>query len=75
MDPNWHAQLMVDEINKQSERDALLKETHDTLLQMQEASEKESILQTKRFIIQTILSVASLIAAVVAAVAAIIALL
>ena len=27
MDPNWHAQLMVDEINKQSERDALLKET------------------------------------------------
>ena len=31
MDPNWHAQLMVDEINKQSERDAFLKETHDTL--------------------------------------------
>ena len=42
MDPNWHAQLMVDEINKQSERDAFLKETHDTLLQMQEASKQES---------------------------------
>ncbi len=25
MDPNWHAQLMVDEINKQSERDASFK--------------------------------------------------
>ncbi len=54
MDPNWHAQLMVDEINKQSERDALLKETHDTLLQMQEASEKESAINSKRFIIQTV---------------------
>lgn len=32
MNSNWHAQMMVDEINKQSERDALLKETHDTLL-------------------------------------------
>lgn len=38
MDPNWHAQLMVDEINKQSERDALLKETHDTLLQISDSS-------------------------------------
>ena len=54
MDPNWHAQLMVDEINKQSERDALLRETHDTLLQMQEASEKESAINSKRFIIQTV---------------------
>ena len=26
MNSNWHAQMMVDEINKQSERDALLKE-------------------------------------------------
>ena len=42
---------------------------------MQEASDKESALQTKRFIIQTVLSVASLIVAVVAAVASIIALL
>ena len=25
MNSNWHAQMMVDEINKQSERDALLK--------------------------------------------------
>lgn len=75
MDPNWHAQLMVDEINKQSERDALLKETHDTLLQMQESSEKESAINSKRFIIQTVLSVASLVVAAIAAVASIIALL
>lgn len=40
MNSNWHAQIMVDEINKQSERDALLKETHDTLLKMQEDSKK-----------------------------------
>ena len=75
MEPNWNAQLMVDEINKQSERDALLKETHDTLLQMQEASEKESAINSKRFIIQTVLSVASLIVAAIAAVASIISLL
>lgn len=75
MDPNRHARLMVDEINKQSERDALLKETHDTLLQMQEASEKESTINSKRFIIQTVLSVASLIVAAIAAVASIISLL
>lgn len=66
---------MVDEINKQSERDALLRETHDTLLQMQEASEKESAINSKRFIIQTVLSVASLIVAAIAAVASIISLL
>ena len=75
MNSNWHAQMMVDEINKQSERDALLKETHDTLLQMQEASEKESAINSKRFIIQTVLSVASLIVAAIAAVASIISLL
>ena len=75
MDPNWHAQLLADEINKQSERDALLRETHDTLLQMQEASEKESAINSKRFIIQTVLSVASLIVAAIAAVASIISLL
>lgn len=75
MDPNWHAQLMVDEINKQSERDALLKETHDTLLQMQEASKQESTINSKRFIIQTVLSAASLIVSAIAAVASIIALL
>lgn len=75
MDSNWHAQLMVDEINKQSERDAFLKETHDTLLQMQEASEKESTINSKRFIIQTVLSVASLFVATIAAVASIISLL
>ena len=75
MDPNWHAQLMVDEINKQSERDALLRETHDTLLQMQEAFKQESTINSKRFIIQTVLSVASLIVATIAAVASIISLL
>lgn len=75
MDPNWHAQLMVDEINKQSERDAFLKETHDTLLQMQESSKQESTINSKRFIIQTVLSVASLIVATIAAVASIISLL
>lgn len=73
MNSNWHAQMMVDEINKQSERDALLKETHDTLLKMQEDSKKESAIESKRFIIQTVLSVASLIVAAIAAVASIIA--
>ena len=75
MNSNWHAQMMVDEINKQSERDALLQETHDTLLKMQEDSKKESAIESKRFIIQTVLSVASLIVAAIAAVASIIALL
>ena len=75
MNSNWHAQMMVDEINKQSERDALLKETHDTLLKMQEDSKKESAIESKRFIILTVLSVASLIVAAIAAVASIIALL
>ena len=75
MNSDCHAQLMVDEINKQSERDNLLKETHNMLLEMQANSKEESQIETKRFIVQTILSVASLIAAVVAAVAAIIALL
>ena len=75
MNSDWHAQLMVDEINKQSERDNLLKETHNMLLEMQADSKEESQIETKRFIVQTILSVASLIAAVVAADAAIIALL
>lgn len=54
---------------------ALLKETHDTLLKMQEDSKKESAIESKRFIIQTVLSVASLIVAAIAAVASIIALL
>ena len=75
MNSNWLAQMMVDEINKQSERDALLKETHGTLIKMQEDSKKESAIESKRFIIQTVLSVASLIVAAIAAVASIIALL
>ena len=47
----------------------------DHLDKLQLESEKESEINHKRFIIQTIISVASLIAAVVGAVAAIIALL
>lgn len=66
MDPNWHAQLMIDEINKQSERDALLRETHDTLLQMQEASEKESKINRRRFWITLIVSLIAATAAVIA---------
>ena len=46
-----------------------------TLLKMQEDSKKESAIESKRFIIQTVLSVASLIVAAIAAVASIIALL
>jgi len=50
-------------------KDSCIFETRNILLQIQEESAKESVLQQKRFIIQTILSVAALIAAVVAAVA------
>lgn len=50
-------------------------ETHDILNKMQEDSKKDAIMQRKRFIAQTVLSVAALIAAVVAAVAAVIPLL
>lgn len=49
--------------------------THDILLEMREASEKESTVNSKRFMVQTILSAASLIVAAIAAVASIIALL
>ena len=70
---------MASEITSGIEYKAMLEnsifQTRDTLLEMQEASKKDAVLQTKRFIIQAVLSVASLIAAVVAAVAAIIALL
>ena len=45
----------------QMSKDSCLFETRDMLRQMQEVSNKESVLQTKRFIIQTVLSVASLI--------------
>lgn len=54
--------------------DSVLK-TRDILLEMQEASEKESTVNSKRFIVQTVLSAASLIVAAIAAVASIIALL
>lgn len=59
----------------QMSKDSCLFETRDMLRKMQEASDKESALQTKRFIIQTVLSVASLIVATIAAVASIISLL
>lgn len=49
MHSDWHTQLTIDEINKQSERDAYLKETHDILLKMQEDSERESKINTRRF--------------------------
>jgi len=54
--------------------DSVLK-TRDILLEMQEASEKESTVNSKRFIVQTVLSAASLIVAAIAAVASIISLL
>lgn len=54
--------------------DSVLK-TRDILLEMQEASEKESTVNSKRFIVQTVLSAVSLIVAAIAAVASIIALL
>ena len=50
-------------------------ETLDLLKQIKEDSQKESLIETRRFIIQTALSAAALVASVVAAVAAIIALL
>ncbi len=59
----------------QAQQDAIIFETRDLLLQMQEESAKESQLNTRRFIIQTVISVAALIAAVVAAVATVIPLL
>ena len=51
MNSNWHAQMMVDEINKQSERDALLKETHD-----------QTVLSVASLIVAAIAAVASIIA-------------
>lgn len=53
-------------------KDECLFETRNLLRQMQAESKKDSEIQTKRFIVQTVLSVAALIAAVVAAVAAVI---
>jgi len=58
-----------------AQQDAAVFETRDLLKKMQEESSKESKINTKRFIIQTVVSVAALIAAVTAAVAAVIPLL
>lgn len=59
---------------KFSPSDTELQSINEKLDKMQSDSKKESEINSKRFIIQTIISVLGLIAAVVAAVAAIIAL-
>lgn len=59
---------------KFSPSDNELQSINEKLDKMQSDSEKESKINNKRFIIQTVISVLGLIAAVVAAVAAIIAL-
>ena len=66
---------MLAEQNYKAALENSIFQTRDALLKMQEDSEKESDIATRRFIIQTVLSVASLIVAVIAAVASIIALL
>ena len=59
---------MIDEINKQSERDSIQKETLDLLLKMQADSEKESKLNTRRFWINLVVSVIAAVAAVLSAI-------
>lgn len=59
----------------QAQKDAATFETRDLLKKIREESTKESQINTKHFIIQTVVSVAALIAAVVAAVAAVISLM
>lgn len=80
-------QVASDEVHDQVASEAISKveytamleysvfKTHDILLEMHKASEKESTVNSKRFMVQTILSAASLIVAAIAAVASIIALL
>lgn len=58
-----------------SAKDGAIFETRNLLRQMHEDSKKESIIQKKRFIIQTVIAVVALIASVVAATAALIPLL
>lgn len=69
---NWHTQLKVDEINRQSERDNALKETRDLLLKMQSDSEKESRLSTRRFRVNLFITLIGAIAAVISAIVCII---
>lgn len=75
---NRHAQI-AKEITARAEynaaKDSAIFETRDLLRQMHEDSKKESVIQKKRFIIQTVIAVATLIASVVAATAALIPLL
>ncbi len=59
----------------QAQKDATTFETLDLLKKMRKESAKESQINTKRFIIQTAVSVAALIAAVVGAVATVISLM
>ena len=72
---DMHSQISEETAAKaeyQISKDNCLFETRSLLEQMQKDSLKDSRIQTRRFIIQTVLSVAALIAAVVAAVAAVI---
>lgn len=57
------------------ESEAALLETKELLLEMKEASMKETKINQKRFIIQTVLTVSSLIVATIAATAAVIAIM
>ena len=67
-----HSQLITDEINKQSDRDTALRETHDLLQQMYKASEEESKINKKRFWINFFIALIAAIAAVISAIVCII---
>lgn len=73
---NENRQQMAEEAKAkagyQAELETAIFETPDILSKMREESAKESRINRKRFIIQTLVSVAALIAAVVAAVATVI---
>lgn len=62
---DWHSQLITDEINKQSDRDTALRETHDLLQQMYKASEEESKINKKRFWINFFIAVISAIVCII----------
>jgi len=66
--------IIAEQIYKGKLEDCIF-ETRDILRKMQEDSDKESKINQRRFVIQTVLTVASLVTALVAAVAAVIALL
>lgn len=64
---DWHTQKLVDEINRQSDRDNAIKETRDLLLKMQEDSDRESRLNKRRFWINLLVSLIAATAAVISA--------